>query len=67
MAGNLGIPPELMKSLKTINSMRNDLAHNPSIQSIADSRIQSLKDTLTEYFKTASNGTQHGRIKTGYF
>lgn len=54
MAGNLGIPPELMKSLKTINSMRNDLAHNPSIQSIADSRIQSLKDTLTEYFTEPS-------------
>lgn len=51
MAGNLGIPPEMVKSLKTINSMRNDLAHNPSMQNILDSRIQSLKDTLTEYFE----------------
>ena len=67
MAGNLGIPPELMKSLKTINSMRNDLAHNPSIQSIADSRIQSLKDTLTEYFKQHPTEPSMEESKLGIF
>jgi hypothetical protein len=49
MAGNLGIPSELVKTLKTFNSLRNDLAHNPSIQEISDSRIQSMKDTLNSY------------------
>ncbi|MEG5498271.1 hypothetical protein [Enterobacter bugandensis] len=49
MAGNLGVPSELVKTLKTFNSLRNDLAHNPSIQEIPNSRIQSMKDSLNGY------------------
>ncbi|EOD1046651.1 hypothetical protein ACT555_004626 [Citrobacter amalonaticus] len=49
MAGNLGIPSELVKTLKTFNSLRNDLAHNPSIEEIPNSRIQSMKDSLNSY------------------
>lgn len=51
MAGNLGIPPELVKALKTFNSLRNDIAHNLTAQEIQDAKIQSLKDTLQGYFR----------------
>lgn len=67
MAGNLGIPSELIKALKTFNSLRNDLAHNPSLQEIPDSRIQSLKDTLNEYFKLHPVEPSLGSSKVGIF
>lgn len=50
MAGNLGIPPALVKALKIFNSLRNDFAHKPTIQNVSDSRIQSLRDTLLLHF-----------------
>lgn len=67
MAGNLGIPSELIKALKTFNSLRNDLAHNLSIQEIQDSRIQSLKDTLSEYFKSHPIEPSLEEAKVGIF
>lgn len=67
MAENLGIPPELIKPIKTINSMRNDLAHNPTIQTISDPRIQSLRDTLAEYFKHHPVGPSLDDCKVGVF
>lgn len=67
MAGNLGIPSELIKALKTFNSLRNELAHNPAMQKIADSRIQSLKDTLTDYCKQYPVGPNLEESKVGIF
>ncbi|HHA2284403.1 TPA: hypothetical protein ACOEAZ_000446 [Enterobacter asburiae] len=55
MAGNLGIPSELVKTLKTFNSLRNDLAHNPSIQVIPNSRIQSMRDSINSYLVKLPN------------
>ncbi|WP_333890039.1 hypothetical protein [Atlantibacter subterraneus] len=67
IAGNLGIPSEIVKSLKTFNSLRNDLAHNPAIQEIQDSRIQSLKDTLQGYFKQHPIEPSLEKSKVGIF
>lgn len=49
LAGNLGLPKQIVKTLKTINSLRNDIAHNSDRQGIPDGRIQSMTATMSEY------------------
>ncbi|HGG9147531.1 TPA: hypothetical protein ACJJYF_001024 [Enterobacter cloacae] len=66
MAGNLGIPPELVKTLKTFNSLRNDLAHNPSIQEIPNSRIQSMKDSLSGYLAKLEDEEPLEKTRIGF-
>lgn len=52
MAGNLGLPQQIIKTLKTINSLRNDIAHNTAKQEIPDSRIQSMAASLGDYLRS---------------
>lgn len=49
MAVNLGLPKQIAKTLKTINSLRNDIAHNSDKIGIPDARIQSMSTTMGEY------------------
>lgn len=49
LAANLGLPKQIVKTLKTINSLRNDIAHNSDKQGIPDGRIQSMTATMSEY------------------
>lgn len=49
IAKNLGLPDQLFKAFKTINSLRNDIAHNHDKEDIPNSKIQSIKDSLNNY------------------
>lgn len=49
LAANLGLPKQIAKTLKTINSLRNDIAHNSDKQEIPDARIQSMSASMGDY------------------
>ncbi|PKB91062.1 hypothetical protein A8A01_03065 [Ewingella americana] len=53
LAANLGLPKQITKTLKTINSLRNDIAHNSDNQGISDSRIQSMSASIGDYLLTS--------------
>ncbi|EBQ7118747.1 hypothetical protein ACFERN_002163 [Salmonella enterica] len=49
MAINMGFPEEIGRAFLVLNSLRNDVAHNPLKSSIPDSRIQSFAAMTNNY------------------
>ena len=49
LAKNTGLPDGLYKAFKVINTLRNDIAHNPSRQEIPDSKIASIRSNLDNH------------------
>lgn len=64
MAINLGLPENLGKALKVLNSLRNDIAHNPAKHSIPDSRIQSFAEKTENHLRISSDATLAKRYVT---
>jgi len=52
LAKNTGMPEGIYKALKVINSLRNDVAHNPSKQEIPDGRIASIRSHLDNHLSS---------------
>jgi hypothetical protein len=51
LAKNTGLPVSLYKAFKVINTLRNDIAHNPSKQEIPDNKIASLRSNLDNHLR----------------
>lgn len=49
IARNVGLPVPLYNALKTINTMRNEFAHNLGVKEIAQHHIDSLCDNVNNY------------------
>jgi hypothetical protein len=49
LAKNTGLPDGLYKAFKVINTLRNDIAHNPSRQEIPNSKIASIRSHLDNH------------------
>lgn len=64
MAYNLGMDRRLYSTFKTINSLRNALAHNPNQQSIPAPKIQSMAATLGEYMREHGEDISQVRVAT---
>lgn len=64
MAINLGLPENLGKAFKVLNSLRNDIAHNPTKHSIPDSRIQSFAEKTDNHLRLSSEETLSKRYVT---
>ncbi|KAA5961010.1 MULTISPECIES: hypothetical protein [Pantoea] len=64
MAINLGLPEHLGKAFKVLNSLRNDIAHNPIKNSIPDSRIQSFAEKTDNHIRLSSDVTLSKRYVT---
>ena len=52
LAKNTGLPEGLCKAFKVINTLRNDVAHNPSRQDIPDTKISSIRAHLDNHLKS---------------
>lgn len=57
MAMNMGFPEEIGRAFKVLNSLRNDVAHNPLKSSIPDSRIQSFSAMTNNYLVKSGKTT----------
>ncbi len=57
MAMNMGFPEEIGRAFKVLNSLRNDVAHNPLKSSIPDSRIQSFAAMTNNYLVKSGQTT----------
>lgn len=64
MSINLGLPENLGKALKVLNSLRNDIAHNPTKNTIPDSRIQSIAEITDNLLRLSSETTLSKRYVT---
>ncbi|MCH9267717.1 hypothetical protein [Pantoea ananatis] len=49
LARNAGMPDSLCKAFKAINALRNDIAHNPTLQQIPDAKIESIRAHLDNH------------------
>ncbi|HDC2544486.1 TPA: hypothetical protein O7139_002316 [Salmonella enterica] len=61
MAINMGFPKEIGRAFKVLNSLRNDVAHDPLKSSIPDSRIQSLAAMTNNYLVKSEQTTLDNR------
>lgn len=73
IAKNMGLPKSLCTTLKTLNSLRNSIAHDPKLQDIEPKKIDSMMEGLRNHLNdNGKRSLKDQRIKisnpskTGY-